>query len=131
MNLKEVSRILGIAESDLKHLIESGQLPARRAEAQMIVKDWEIDNGVVKAAAEAISNLCKYENYCEWVYETAERLGLTLQDLAKRTKLPIGTLVELGTTRGYLSASDQEIEDRIGKVLMRADIEKRCTDAGK
>ena len=131
MNLKEVSKILGIVESDVLHLIESGQLPARRAKAQMIVKDWEIDNEVVKAAAEAINNLSQFENYCEWVYDTAERLGLSLQDLAKRTKLSIGTLVELGTTRGYLSASDQEIEDVIGRVLMRADIEKRCAIARK
>ena len=133
MDIKSAATELGISTRHVRRLIETGQIPAQRIRVQKTieVEVWDIDDSMVKAAKRAFDGLCKHENYAQWVYDTAKRLGLTLQDLAKRTKLPIGTLVELGTTRGYLSASDQEIEDRIGKVLMRADIEKRCTDAGK
>jgi hypothetical protein len=133
MDIKEAAKQLGISIRHLRRLIKSGQIPARKIKVQKIVEveAWEIPDNVVQAAGEALGNLVKYDNFGEWMIDTAARLGLNVQDLSKRTQLSVFTLREIARMPGYLSESDAEIEDRIGKVLMRADIEKRCADDHK
>jgi excisionase family DNA binding protein len=130
MDIKQTADELGISVRHVRRLIKSGQIPATKVRMQKIVEvnAWEIPDEVVEAAKESMGVLLKYENFGEWMVDTTHRLGLSMQDLAKRTKLPMSTLEYIMRMSGYLSASDQHIEDAIGKVLMRADIERRCAD---
>jgi len=127
MDIKETAKILGLSVRHLRRLIQSGQIPAEKVRVKKVIEvdAWDIPDSVVKAANQSLEDMAKYENFGEWMINTSNELGITLQDLSKRTKLPIETLIEVSRMHGYLSAEDQEIEERIGKVLMRGIIEKK------
>jgi excisionase family DNA binding protein len=131
MDIKQAAKELGISVRHLRRLIQSGQVPANKVRIKKIVEveAWEIPDEVVAAANKAFNDMSDYENFGEWMIDTSKELGLTLQDLSKRAKVPIETLIEVARMPGYLSAEDQEVEERIGKVLMRAIIEKKQKEA--
>jgi len=133
MNIEQAAELLDISPRHVRRLIKNGDIPAKRVKVQKIVEiyAWDISDDVVKAAGEALDEMFKYDNFGEWMTDIVERLGLTWQDLAKRTKLPIWTLEEVARMPGHLSGSNVDIEEKIGKVLVRADIERRCANARK
>ena len=130
MDINEASKRLGISVRHVRRLIKSRQLPAKKVKVKKIVEvdAWEINDEVLQVFSDALADMARLEHFGSWMIETAERLGLTFQDLSKRTKLPVNTLLEVAKMPGHLSGENAEIEDRIGRVLIRAEIEKRCNN---
>jgi len=130
MDIKQTADELGISVRHVRRLIKSGQLPAKKVRVQktITVDAWEIPDNVVRAANESLDEFGRHENFGEWMVETADRLGLTMQDLSKRTKLTVEALGYVARSPGLLSHSNQDIAETIGKVLLRVDIERRCAD---
>ena len=132
LDIKEAAKKLNLSERHLRRLIKAGAIPAKKVKKQVEVKKlieveaWEIPDEVVQVAYDAIDEVARYENFGQWMVEKIEELGLTAQELSKRTKLPMITLATIARMPNYLSAEDAEIEERIVKVLLRADIERRC-----
>ena len=126
MDIKEAVNKLNLSERHLRRLISTGAIPARKVKKMIEVTAWEIPDEVVKAADDAIAELGEYDNFGEWVLKKLDDVGMSLVDLSKRTRLPMVTLVEIAHMPGHLSSPNADIEDKIGKVLMRADIERRC-----
>ncbi len=128
MDINEAAKRLGISVRHVRRLIKSGQLTAEKIRVQKIVEvdAWEIPDEALQAFSDALVEMARLEHFGVWMIETAERLGLTLGDLSKRTKVSVHALLEIARTSGHLSGSNAEIEDRIGRALIRATIEKRC-----
>ena len=128
LDIKEAAKKLNLSERHLRRLIKAGSIPANKVKVKKVVEveAWEIPDDVVEAAYGAIDELAMHENFGQWMVEKIEELGLTAQELSKRTKLPMITLATIARMPNYLSAEDAEIEERIVKVLLRADIERRC-----
>ena len=128
LDIKEAAKKLNLSERHLRRLIKVGAIPANKVKVKKVVEveAWEIPNDVVEAAYGAIDEVARHENFGEWMVKKAKELGLTHQELSRRTKLPMVTLATVAQMPNYLSAEDTEIEERIVKVLLRADIERRC-----
>jgi predicted transcriptional regulator len=80
---------------------------------------------VVQAAHDALMKIGKHEHFGDWMAEEVEELGLSLQELSKRTGLTLHALAEVARMQGYLSEDDQEIEHRIVAALLRASLERK------
>lgn len=130
MEINEAAKKLGISVRHVRRLIKSGQLPAKKIRVQKIVEvdAWEISDEALQAFSDALAEMARLENFGVWMIETAERLGLTMEDLSKRSKVSVRALLEIAQMPGHLSGSDAEIEDRIGRALIRAEFKKRCNN---
>jgi hypothetical protein len=126
MDIKEAATKLNLSERHLRRLITSGAIPAKKVKKMVEVEVWDIPDEVAKVAEEAFAELGKHEHFGQWMLDTMKSTGLSLTDISKRTRLPISTLLEIAKMPGYLSGPNVDIEEKIGKVLMRADIERRC-----
>lgn len=105
-----------------------GAIPAKKVKVQKMIEvtAWEVSDEVLKAADDAFKEMVRYENLGEWMLKKLNDVGMSIVDLSKRTRVPIETLLEIAKMPGHLSGPNADIEDIIGKVLMRADIERRC-----
>jgi hypothetical protein len=123
MDIQEAAIKLKLSVRHLRRLIATGAIPAKKIKRMVEVTAWDIPDEVAKAADDAIAELVTYENFGEWMIQKMKDTGLTIKDVSKRTRIAGITLLEIANSPGF---PDAGIEEQIGNVLMRADIERRC-----
>lgn len=125
MNIREAAQRLNLSERHLRRLIKMGAIPAEKRKVMIEVEAWEIPDDAIQAADDALRELGRYDHFGDWMLEKADELGLTLQDLSKRTRVPLHILEEISRTPGWLKPEAEEIEQKIASALLRVTIQRR------
>ncbi len=126
MNIQETATKLQLSPRHIRRLIASGAIPARKVKKVIEVEVWEISEDVAKAADDTFAEMVTNDNFGEWMLKVMSETGMTMKDLSKSTRISIYSLLDIARSPGH---PDADIEENIGKILMRADIERRCKQA--
>ena len=127
MDIKEAAKKLRLSQRHIRRLIDTGALPAKKVKKMIEVEAWEINDEVLEAASNTLTGWEKYETFTKWMIEKTRELGMTAQELSKRTKLPILEFID-GMTAIGKNPKDLEARDTIVAALLRATIERRAED---
>ena len=130
MDIKEAAKTLKLSQRHIRRLIETGALPAKKVKKLIEVEAWEIDDDAIEVAYNTLGGWGKYDSFTQWMIEKTRELGITPQELSKRTKLPILEFID-GMTATGRNEAHLEARDKIVAALLRATLERRVEDGNQ